>query len=163
MTTAAQPLTGQQWVEAVERIEFLWPGTKSYSSPKLFEVFREHPVEHVQLAISRLFDDGKQGAPSPSVLRSTIRSIASERGVSYDGPHECALGHVRPFYLYGGIYATERGPGWVECAIESCEFERPCHCKDECQPDRFYTRARRDATTEEMAEQRPQSVKSEAP
>ncbi len=152
MATPAQPLTGQEWSEACDRIEDLWPGTKTYTkAERLFEVFRDWPADLLGQAITALFNEGRQGAPSPSKIMSEIRRIAAERGVVYEGPHECALGHVRPFYRYGGLFAAERGPGETRCSIADCEVIRPCHCPEECKRDSYYSREVRPANTEELA------------
>ena len=159
--TPAQPLTGQEWAEAIDRIEDLWPGTNVWKKgDKLFETFRGFPADLLAAAITHLFDEGRQGAPSPSKVMGEIRRIASEKGVSvqYEGPHEHVLGHIQPFYLLGGVYAGERGPGEEACSVTGCDYVRPCHCED-CKQDRWYTRETRPITVEEREAQDARKVK----
>ena len=143
MTTPAQPLAGQEWVDTVFRIEDLWPGTKSWSkADALFEVFRSYPRDLIDAAVNHLFAEGRQTAPSPSALMGTLRRLAAERGIRGDESSPCQhphQAHIRPSDQGGEPRLTGTpGPGRVECA--GCRVALgECHCPG-CARDPLYRR-----------------------
>jgi hypothetical protein len=142
-TLPAFPLSGQQWVEAIEKLEDLWPGTRTWgTADKLYEMFRPYTAELIDRAITKLFAEGRQTAPSPSSLMGTVRALAAEAGVplpEQTGPCEHPhLTHIAPSDQGATPFLTgAKGPGRLECA--GCRHPLgSCHCQERCRKDRLY-------------------------
>ena len=145
MTSPAQPLVGQDWIEIVESIEDYWPGTKTWSkADTLFDLFRPYEAGMLRAAVYALFGEGRQTAPSPSTLMGKVREIAGARGIrlplaACEHPNRS---HLRPSDLGSPHrFDATKGPGRLECANPNCGKPMgSCHCP-ECARDPNYAPA----------------------
>ena len=142
LPSPAQPLAGPEWIEIVESIEDLWPGTRTWAkADTLFDMFRPYEATILRAAVFALFGEGRQTAPSPSMLMGKVREIAGARGIRIptDPCEHPNRSHIRPSDL-GSPHPLDgsRGPGRLECANPNCGIPLgSCHCP-ECARDRNY-------------------------
>lgn len=134
-----EDLTPALWADLVDWIESRWGASKLWESPEaVFDDFKTHDAGVIRAALVRLFNEGRQSAPSPSTLIAKVREVAAERGVYVTGPHVHTLGHTLPSYVWAPAITGGTGPGEKACSISSCLEVWECHC-GECTSDVAYS------------------------
>ena len=127
-------MTPAEWVEVVELVEDLWPGTRTWSNADaMYDEFRMYDRDLADIAVRRIFQDGRQSAPSPSLVMGRLKAVAGERGVNITdtGPHVHVWGHFSP----SRSHPTTSGPGLEMCMNMECLDSRLCDC-GYCKADR---------------------------
>lgn len=137
-------MTPTEYAEMVVWIEDRWPAAKAWVRGEgLYPDFEHYDYTTAMGAVGTLFTEGRQGAPSPSVVLGKIRELVPKSSMP-QGPHEHLWGNIPPSRLYTG----QKGPGVKIC---NCLEEHACYCSD-CKDDPLYADKVRTMTPVEMAE-----------
>lgn len=133
-----------EYGEMVVWIEDRWPASKAWvRAEALYPDFQHYEFTTAKVAVQKLFNEGRQGAPSPSLVLGKIRELVPKTAFD-QAPHEHLWGNIPPSRLY----TAQKGPGVKIC---NCLEEHPCHCQD-CRDDPLYATEVRTLTAIEARE-----------
>lgn len=133
-----------EYGELVVWIEDRWPASKAWTRAEvIYPDFQHYDAKVAMAAVGALFAEGRQGAPSPSLVLGKIRELVPKSSMPR-ASHEHRWGNIPPSRLY----SAQMGPGVKIC---NCTEEHPCHCAD-CQEDPLYAKTLRTMTESEAVE-----------
>jgi len=134
-------MTGPEFAGLVELIEDLWPGTRSWRVEKVFPQFADYSAAHAHRAVTKIFGEGRQVSPSPSMVMKGTAESAAEDGIHIrPGTHQHTYAHIPPSQAH---LSQSRGPGLRFCVDPVCPRslqqggDEPCH-DEECRSDSLY-------------------------
>jgi hypothetical protein len=85
-----------EMVEVAQYVNSRWGGSPRWADRMVAGFapeFLHYPRQDVMTAVRRLFDEGLQGAPSPSMVKKTVKQVIRDRYVPSHNDDGCSRGH----------------------------------------------------------------------